>query len=299
MKINDRYEIRVVLLEMLFIDDSMRYRRIDNIYNNLERFKREHPFSSYKFGFVVYDTENGCVPEECNEWNDSPEEAIFDYEENCVHFKDTVVDQMRKGRDNHGLFNSGLGNSGDSNSGNRNSEYISPEYVNSGYRNSGHMNSGYMNSGNMNSGNMNLGHRNSGFKNSGDMNSGHMNFGERNSGIANKCNLSNGVFCNEDDTNIRIFNKPSGMSLIDFYESRYWRAMCNSEFNLTEWICYTGEEKATDPEKEKTGGYLKVNSYEEAWDSWWADLSEEDKQIIQEIPNFDAVIFKDITGITV
>lgn len=96
MKINDRYEIRVVLLEMLFIDDSMRYRRIDNIYNNLERFKKEHPFKPYKFGFVVYDTENDCIPEECNEWNDSPEEAIFDYEENCCHFDDTIVGKMRK-----------------------------------------------------------------------------------------------------------------------------------------------------------------------------------------------------------
>ena len=99
--------------------------------------------------------------------------------------------------------------------------------------------------------------------------------------------------------NIRIFNKPSGMSLQDFYRSRYWEAMCSAPFDLTEWVCYTDEEKAADPEKERKGGYLKVYTYEEAWANWWAKLSEKDKQTIQEIPNFDPEIFKDITGIDV
>ena len=173
--------------------------------------------------------------------------------------------------------NTGLFNSGDMNSGNRNS---------------GNMNSGDMNSGNMNSGDMNSGNRNSGYRNSGYMNSGN-----RNSGVANKCNFSNGVFCNESDMNIRIFNKPSGMSLHDFFNSRYWDAMCNAPFNLTEWVEYTPEEMAADHEKERRRGYLKENSYKEAWDNWWKMLDEESKQVIQEMPNFDADIFRDITGI--
>ena len=180
---------------------------------------------------------------------------------------------------NTGLFNSGNWNSGD--------------------RNSGDRNSGYGNSGNGNSGNWNSGNRNSGDWNSGDWNSGDWNSGDRNSGVANKCCFSNGVFCNKDDMDIRIFNKPSGMSLKDFYGSRYWNAMCGAIFNLTEWVNYTDKEKAADPEKLKTGGYLKVYTYEEAWANWWADLSNEDRQTIQEIPNFDPVIFKDITGIEV
>ena len=99
--------------------------------------------------------------------------------------------------------------------------------------------------------------------------------------------------------NIRIFNKPSGMSLNDFYRSRYWEAMCSVSFDLTEWVYYTAEEKAADPEKERKSGYLKVYTYEEAWANWWAKLSEKDKQTIKEIPNFDPEIFKDITGIDV
>lgn len=54
-----------------------------DVYDNFEDFKREHPFSSYKFGYVVFDTEHGYIPDSCNDWDDSPEEAMFDYEENC------------------------------------------------------------------------------------------------------------------------------------------------------------------------------------------------------------------------
>ena len=123
--------------------------------------------------------------------------------------------------------------------------------------------------------------------------------GNWNSGVANKCNYSNGAFCNESDNNIRIFNKPSGMSLGDFYRSRYWDAMCSAPFCLTEWIYYTQEEKEVDPRKELIGGYLKVYTLEEAWANWWAKLDDENREIIKEIPNFDAEIFKDITGIEV
>ena len=185
---------------------------------------------------------------------------------------------------NTGLFNSGDMNSGDMNSGN----------MNSGNRNSGLFNSGDMNSGNRNSGGMNSGDRNS-----GDMNSGLFNSGDMNSGIANKCNYSNGVFCNESDMNIRIFNKPSEMSLHDFYNSEYWDAMCSASFNLTEWIEYTEEEKEADQKKAMIGGYLKTYTYEEAWANWWNKLTDENKAIIQQIPNFDKEVFKDITGINI
>lgn len=77
MKINNRYEIRVVIVEMT--NDGT-----GDVYDNFENFKKEHHFSSYRFGFVVFDTEYGYVPDNCNDWNDSPEEALMDYEENCI-----------------------------------------------------------------------------------------------------------------------------------------------------------------------------------------------------------------------
>ena len=180
---------------------------------------------------------------------------------------------------NTGLFNSG--------------------YMNSGDMNSGYMNSGYRNSGDRNSGNRNSGYRNSGYRNSGDMNSGYRNSGNWNSGVFNSCNFSNGVFCNKEDMDIRIFNMPSGMSMRDFYRSKYWDAMCSVDFPLTEWVEYTEEEKQADEKKALIGGYLKKNTYQYACARWWEDMSEENREIIMSMPNFDAEVFKDITWIEV
>lgn len=140
---------------------------------------------------------------------------------------------------------------------------------------------------------------NTGLFNSGNMNSGNMNSGDWNSGVFNSCNYSNGVFCNKEDMDIRIFNIPSGMSLIDFYRSKYWDAMCSVDFPLTEWVEYTAEEKQADEQKALIGGYLKKNTYEDACARWWADMSEENREIIMSLPNFDKEVFKDITGIEV
>ena len=47
------------------------------------------------------------------------------------------------------------------------------------------------------------------------------------------------------------------------------------------------------------GGELITISYKEACANWWASLSlsDKDKAIIKTIPNFDANIFAEITGI--
>jgi hypothetical protein len=77
MKINERYEIRLVVIEMR---DSIP----GNCYGDFEEFRKNHPYSSYTFGFIVYDTKLNCIPEKCNDWNDSPEEAMHDCEDNCI-----------------------------------------------------------------------------------------------------------------------------------------------------------------------------------------------------------------------
>ena len=61
----------------------------------------------------------------------------------------------------------------------------------------------------------------------------------------------------------------------------------------------TDEEKAAHPEAETTGGYLKVLDNSECAVIWWHGLSDRQKAIITAIPNFDKVIFKEITGIDV
>ena len=190
---------------------------------------------------------------------------------------------------NTGLFNTGNWNTGDKNTGDGNT----------GYKNTGDGNTGDKNTGDGNTGNGNTGYRNTGDKNTGNWNTGDKNTGNWNTGYGNTCNGSNGVFCTEPDMNIRIFNKPSGMSLRDFYRSKYYEALCRAPFLLTDWIPYTDEEKKADLKKEMIGGYLKEYTMKEAWANWWGKTSEKDKKIIQEIPNFDAKIFKEITGIEV
>ena len=205
---------------------------------------------------------------------------------------------------NTGLFNTGNWNTGDRNTGYRNTGYGNTGDKNTGYWNTGNLNTGDRNTGDRNTGYGNTGDRNTGYGNTGDWNTGdwntgYGNTGDRNTGYGNTIDGSNGVFCTEPDMNIRIFNRPSGMSLRDFYRSRYYEALCNAPFLLTELIPYTEEEKKADPEKEMIGGYLKEYTMKEAWANWWGKTSEKDKKIIQEIPNFDAKIFKEITGIEV
>ena len=146
-------------------------------------------------------------------------------------------------------------------------------------------NTGLFNIGDWNSGDQNSGDWNSGDRNSGDQNSGDWNSGNWNSGDWNSCNYSNGVFCNQEDKDIRIFNKPSGMSLEEFWDSKYYKALQSEPLELTYW----------DNENKE----LKCRSYKDACAIWWSKLTEKNKKIIQEIPNFDPEIFFDITGIDV
>ncbi len=200
------------------------------------------------------------------------------------------------GNYNSGDHNSGNFNSGDRNSGYRNSGNYNSGNYNSGSHNSGNSNSGSCNSGSYNSGNYNSGDHNSGSHNSGSYNSGSYNSGYSNSGYFNSCDNSNGVFCTEEPK-INIFNMPTDMTMREFVKSKYYNAIVSSPFNLTKWIEYTAEEKAQDEKKALIGGYLQIYSYKEACQNWWANMSPENKEIIKSMPNFNAEIFKEITGI--
>lgn len=81
MKIDERYEIRTVVIELREVEGSGIIP--GDVYDDFKTFKKEHPFASYKFGYVVIDTETGFVPDTCRDWNDSPEDALMDYQENC------------------------------------------------------------------------------------------------------------------------------------------------------------------------------------------------------------------------
>ena len=147
-------------------------------------------------------------------------------------------------------------------------------------------------------GNNNSGHENIGNNNSGDGNSGDTNSGNANSGDWNKCDGSNGIFCTEEPT-IRIYDKDTDMTLNEFRKSKYGKALRSVKLKLTEWIKYTEEEMKENKNKRLIGGYLKEYSYKEACANWWSKLTEENKEIIMSIPNFDADKFEEITGIKI
>ena len=172
---------------------------------------------------------------------------------------------------------------------------------NSGDWNSGNRNSGDWNSGDCNSGNCNSGNRNSGNCNSGNCNSGNCNSGDCNSGDWNKTSFSNGCF-NTVSPKIYMFNKPTDWTLEHWLNCRARYLLNQIDDCPLEYVWFdsmTDEEKAAHPEAKTTGGYLKDRTTADNARKWWAGLSADDRNIIFSLPNFDAEIFKEITGIDV
>lgn len=197
---------------------------------------------------------------------------------------------------NAGKRNTGLGNHGNDNSGNYNNGHD-----NSGCKNYGCNNSGNQNIGDNNTGDDNDGYCNSGNGNRGNGNSGYCNKGNNNSGDWNKTNFSSGCF-NTEEPKIFLFNKPSDWTHRDWLGSDARLLLDDIPGNVVVWIRsnnMTDEEKEQHPEYKVVGGYLKILEKSERRQLWWDSLLEEDKNIIKSIPNFDAKIFKECTGIEV
>jgi hypothetical protein len=61
----------------------------------------------------------------------------------------------------------------------------------------------------------------------------------------------------------------------------------------------TSQQKIDDPNFHVKKGTLITRTYKEAWALYWTEISQEDKQMFLDLPNFDADIFLEITGIDV
>ena len=183
---------------------------------------------------------------------------------------------------------------------NNNGNYNNGDFNNGGCNN-GNYNNGCCNNGDCNNGDYNNGNYNNGSYNVGNDNSGDFNIGDQNSGDFNFCNFSNGVFNTKEPT-INIFNKPSTWTYEDWLNSNVYNILANN-FTNNVWIYkanMTEEEKANHPEYKTTDGYLKVLDFKEAFKNMWIRLNKEQKNIIiNELPNFDKYIFKQITGIDI
>ena len=172
---------------------------------------------------------------------------------------------------------------------------------NTGNRNTGDWNTGDCNTGNRNTGDWNTGNRNTGDWNTGNRNTGNRNTGDWNTGDWNKSSFNTGCF-NTEEQKILLFNKPSDMTYRDWYESDARWLLNQIPKDVVEWIWsdnMTDEEKEQHPEYKTTDGYLKVLDESECGQIWWGSLSDRQKNIIKAIPNFDAEIFFQCTGIRV
>jgi hypothetical protein len=153
----------------------------------------------------------------------------------------------------------------------------------------------------VNTGKACTGRCNSGNWNSGNCNSGDWNSGNCNSGDCNKTSFSNGCF-NTVSPKIYMFNKPTDWTLEHWLNCRARYLLNQIDDCPLEYVWFdsmTDEEKAAHPEAKTTGGYLKDRTAADNARKWWAGLSADDRNIIFSLPNFDAEIFKEITGIDV
>ena len=155
--------------------------------------------------------------------------------------------------------------------------------------------------GRCNTGNRNTGNRNTGNRNTGDWNTGDWNTGDWNTGDWNKSSFNTGCF-NTEEQKIMLFNKPSNMTYSEWLDSDARYLLNQIPKDVVEWVYeedMTDEEKAAHPTYETTGGYLKVLDESECGQLWWGSLSDRRKEIIKAIPNFDAEIFFQCTGVRV
>ena len=167
--------------------------------------------------------------------------------------------------------------------------------------NTGDWNTGDCNTGDWNTGDCNTGNRNTGNRNTGNRNTGNRNTGDRNTGDWNKSSFNTGCF-NTEEQKIMLFNKLSDMTYSEWLGSDARYLLNQIPKDVVEWVYeenMTDEEKAAHPTYETTGGYLKVLDESECGQLWWGSLSDRRKEIIKAIPNFDAEIFFQCTGVKV
>lgn len=211
------------------------------------------------------------------------------------------------GIDNDGFLNYGYGNIGDYNFGGWN---IGDR--NNGLFNRGSNNSGKYNIGSGNSGNYNIGNENIGSWNVGGGNSGNYNIGNCNSGDWNIGNNSNGLF-NTQPQKIYMFNKPTNLT---YEEARQaYKVLGAFESRLKTWLItkynhpYLSRIELEQHPHYACSAFHDNGSFcscvdmdkikEEMNKMYHQRFSQEEKEQILALPNFDAEIFKETTGIDV
>lgn len=84
------------------------------------------------------------------------------------------------------------------------------------------------------------------------------------------------------------------MTLKEYTDSELHFALHSSPFILCEWVEYTDRDKYEDASKKLIGGHQKRYSFKEAFNNWWANMEQENKDIILNNEYFDKAVFNEI-----
>lgn len=175
---------------------------------------------------------------------------------------------------------SGINNIGDHNSGSFNTGTFNSGYYNTGSNNIGGHNTGSFNVGNCNDGNFNTGSFNTGSNNTGNHNSGIENTGDYNEGRYNTGNYNKG---HRNTGNYNKGNRNTGWFNTTSFSSGYFNT---KEATL---ILFNKDSGLTHSELAEKFGVI-------CFDEILENL-EENRAIVEKLPNYDAQIFYECTGI--
>ena len=136
--------------------------------------------------------------------------------------------------------------------------------------------------------------------NSNSSNSGYCNSGYCNSGDWNSGDWNSGLFNSEENPKLKMFNNMSDWTINDWENSDARHIMNTCPYTHSNFIDksdMTDEEKENHPEYKTIGGFVKVFIVtKKEKEDWWNKLSDEDKDIIKSLPNFDFDIFRKCVG---
>ena len=127
-------------------------------------------------------------------------------------------------------------------------------------------------------------------------NTGNRNTGYRNTGDWNTGNRNTGCFNTTTPEGAYYFGKWLKASEWDNAQKPAWIYKPSP----TTWIVekdMTDAEKTAEPTFHKCGGYLRTNDMRAEWLKAYQTATPEEIQMARDLPNFDAAIFEEITGL--
>ena len=188
--------------------------------------------------------------------------------------------------------NTGHKSTGDWSTGDRSTADRSTGHQSTGYGSTGDQSTGYGSTGDQSTGDRSTGDQSTGYGSTGYGSAGY-----RSTGNWSISSYSTGHFSTEDYAGFGAFNKTCTP---DEWANAYrpdWLY-----FHLTEWVSDSGmsdQEKEDNPSYKTTGGYLRVYGYQEAFQKSYNAANREEQLKIKELPNFDADVFFEISGIRI